>query len=720
MPTGDDTKLPLTSRDVHAERLAHFRELFPEACTEGKTDLKKLAQLLGEAVTDAPERYGLSWSGKSEAIRAIQITSPGTLRPCVEESCPPLPFAGEPEGIATENAKNSEKRVGDEASSGSLCSLRSLRQNDSENLIIEGDNLETLKLLQGGYHGRVKMIYIDPPYNTGGEFIYPDNYKEGLADYLRFSGQVSGEGIRLTTNAETDGRYHSKWLTMIYPRLFLARNLLREDGVIFVSIDDHEVHNLRAVMNEIFGEENFIGQLIWKRRQTVDSRAQTGLSCDHEYVLVYSKWDSRLRGQSIDFSKFSNPDNDPRGEWWSADLTGLATQEQRPNLHYELVNPETEISYACSESGWRYAKQTMASLIQEKRILWPKASTGRPRLKRFKNERESDFTNLSSVLETVYTTQGTRILKELFDGDDVLDFPKPVEFVRSLLEQGLDKDGLILDFFAGSGTTAQAVLELNAQDGGNRKFILVQLPEPTERQDFPTIADITKERVRRVIKKLETESATKNAENTKKSESELPLQASFPLPAKNERGEGQGEGFLRKAASSPQPSPPSDGGEGVGPAVDTVSLRSLRSLRLNQDLGFKVFKLGSSNFKVWDAASAPKDGAALAEQLHLMAHNVEADRPDDALLYELVLKCNLPLTSRVVAGKIGAQTFYDVADGTLAICLERPIAQETLRGLVARKPKGVICLDIAFAGNDQLKANTVLEMKSHGIEFHTA
>ena len=223
MTTGDDTKLPLTSRDVHAERLAQFGELFPEALADGKFDLKKLAQLLSDAATDAPERYGLSWAGKSEAIRVIQSTTSGTLLPARDQS---------------------------------------VKFDTTENLIIEGDNLEVLKLLQGGYHGRVKMIYIDPPYNTGNEFIYPDNFKEGLGDYLKFSGQVSGEGIRLTTNAETDGRYHSKWLTMMYPRLFLARNLLREDGVIFVSIDDHEVHNLRAVMNEIFGEENFVSIIV--------------------------------------------------------------------------------------------------------------------------------------------------------------------------------------------------------------------------------------------------------------------------------------------------------------------------------------------------------------------------------------------------------------------------------------------------------------------------
>jgi adenine-specific DNA-methyltransferase len=247
MATGDDTKLPLTSRDVHGERLAQLRELFPEAFSKGKTDLNRLTQLLGDAATDAPERYGLSWAGKSDAIRAIQVTSPGTL----------LPARGE-----------------------------SVNFDATENLIIEGDNLEVLKLLQGSYHGRVKMIYIDPPYNTGGEFIYPDKYKEGLADYLKFSGQVSGEGIKLTTNTETDGRYHSKWLTMMYPRLFLARNFLREDGVIFVSIDDHEVHNLRTVMNEVFGEENFIAEMVWEGAFKNDAR-QIGVN--HEYVVVFAR-----------------------------------------------------------------------------------------------------------------------------------------------------------------------------------------------------------------------------------------------------------------------------------------------------------------------------------------------------------------------------------------------------------------------------------------------
>jgi adenine-specific DNA-methyltransferase len=617
MTTQPDTlRINLESMNVVTQPIAELAKLFPSAFTEDRIDFAKLRQLLGDDLAEGPERFGLSWSGKSDAIKAIQTPTTATLLPARDES---------------------------------------VNFDVTENLIIEGDNLEVLKLLQGGYHGRVKMIYIDPPYNTGGEFIYPDNYKEGLADYLKFSGQVTGEGVKLTTNAETDGRYHSKWLTMMYPRLFLARNLLREDGVIFVSIDDHEVHNLRAIMNEIFGEENFVGTLIWKRRQTVDSRAKTGLSSDHEYVLIFTRENLfKLRGQEIDFDKFSNPDNDPRGLWWSADLTGLATREQRPNLHYDLLNPDTGLLYKCPDNGWRYSRETMSRLIAEKKILWPQKDDGRPRLKRFKSDRTDDFTNISSVLETVFTTQGTRALKEIFYGAEMLDFPKPVELMKLLIDQVCSKDDLILDFFAGSGTTGQAVLELNAQDGGNRKFILVQLPEPTERKDFPTIAEITKERVRRVIKKLE-----------KADDGKLPVEAKL-------------------------------------------------------DRGFKVFKLGSSNFKVWDAATAPKDAAGLAEQLKLMAHNVEVGRLEEALLYELILKSNLPVTSRVVSGQIGKQTFYDVADGTLAICLERKITQETLRGMMARKPKGVICLDTAFAGNDQLKTNIVLEMKSHQIEFHTA
>jgi len=626
--TPQPEKISNESANVVEQQMAELRKLFPAAVTEGKIDFEKLRQLLGEDLAEGPERFGLSWSGKSDAIRNIQTPTTATL----------LPARGE-----------------------------SVSFDATENLIIEGDNLEVLKLLQGGYHGRVKMIYIDPPYNTGGEFIYPDNYKEGLADYLKFSGQVSGEGVKLTTNAETDGRYHSKWLTMMYPRLFLARNLLREDGVIFVSIDDHEVHNLRAVMNEIYGEENFVGQIVWKCRQFPDARALTGLSTDHEYLLVYFKGsDGEFHGVPRDESKFANPDNDPRGEWMSRSILGLATPDRRPNLHYPIIEPVTNRQFhPPTNTGWRYSRETMNKLITEGRILFPKKDDGRPREKKFRKELESDNKPYASIITAVFTAEVTQEIRGLF-GEEVIGFPKPSRLLRSIIEQIAHEDDIVLDFFAGSGTTAQAVLELNAQDGGNRKFILVQLPEPTERKDFPTIAEITKERVRRVIQKLSR--------------------------AKTQRREEE---------------------------AGKLKLGDLASLR-ESDLGFKAFKLSSSNFKVWDAATAPKEAGKLAEQLKLIANNVEVGRSDEALLHELILKSNLPLTSRVASERIGEQSFYDVADGTLAICLERTITQETLRGMMARKPKGVVCLDLAFAGNDQLKTNTVLEMKSHGIEFHTA
>jgi len=627
--------------------------LFPTAFTEGKIDFEKLRQLLGDDVAEGAERFGLSWSGKSYAIKVIQMPTTATLLPARDES---------------------------------------VNFDATENLIIEGDNLEVLKLLQGGYHRRVKMIYIDPPYNTGGDFIYPDNYKEGLADYLKFSGQVSGEGIRLTTNAETDGRYHSKWLTMMYPRLFLARNLLGEDGVIFVSIDDHEVHHLRAVMNEIFGEENFLAELVYDKNRKNDAKF---FSVGHEYMISFAKSKAWLSEAGVvfraekegvdevrqifevlkkehkdDWAKVREglrahyatwPKDDPRqpmARFTKVDEKGPYRDDGNISWPggggptYEVLHPKTGKPCKIPSRGWLYStKEKMEENIREGVVVFGPDETTIP------GARVNLFDRTTQVMRSVtfsYAQTATQEFAKIFDGKAVFENPKHVGDIRKLVDYLTEGDSIILDFFAGSGTTAQAVLELNAQDGGNRKFILVQLPEPTEREDFPTIADIAKERVRRVIKKLH------------------------------------------------------DADDGKLPAETAP------------DHGFKVFKLSSSNFKVWDAATAPKEAAGLAEQLKLIANNVEEGRPDDALLYELILKCNLPLTSKVEAGKISAQTLYDVADGTVVICLERKITQETLRGMMALKPKGVICLDIAFAGNDQLKTNTVLEMKSHGIEFHTA
>ncbi len=467
--TDQPEKLDLKSMDLATEKQAELLRLFPEIRTEGgKIDFDRLELALGETVDVGRERYGLTWPGKADCFKTIQAPSLGTLRPAPEES---------------------------------------VNFDITGNLIIEGDNLEVLKLLQKSYLGLVKTIYIDPPYNTGNDFIYPDNFSENLQTYLEYTGQADSQGRKFGTNLESDGRFHSKWLNMIYPRLYLARNLLSPDGVIFISIDDSEATVLRMLCDSVFGEEAFIAQFVWKSRVSEDTRAQSGVSNDHEYILCYGASSATaLRGAEKDLSKFSNPDDDKRGAWRSADLTGLATKEARPNLHYDLINPETKLNYGCPPKGWRFEPSTMSKKIVERRILWPSDPSGRPRHKLFVEEMESPFKNLSSVITEFNTGQGTKEIKDIF-GEDIIAFPKPSSLIATLVEQTTDREDLVLDFFAGSGTTAHAVLAQNKKDGGKRNFILVQLPEPTARPDYSTIAEITKERVRRVVNKLNHEDA---------------------------------------------------------------------------------------------------------------------------------------------------------------------------------------------------------------------
>ncbi len=352
-----------------------------------------------------------------------------------------------------------------------------------DNLIIHGDNLKALKALLPTYAGKIKCIYIDPPYNTGNEkWVYNDNVNSPMMqDWL---GKVVDK---------EDLTRHDKWLCMMMPRLKLLRELLSEDGVIFVSIDDIEVHQLRMLMEHIFGEEKFLAEFIWHSRQNVDSRTLTGVSIDHEYVLCYAKnGDMRIRGEEIDKSKYKNPDNDPRGPWMSSSLDGLATKEARPNLHYTIVNPKTGLKYNPSpENGWRFQKSTIERLLEEKRILWPKNPESKPRFKRYLNERTSEFTGFSTILDVDFTVQGTRELRNIM-GEETIKFPKPVSLIKRLISQVADSDSIILDSFAGSGPTAHAVLALNKEDGGNRRFILVECEDYADK--------ITAERVRRVIK----------------------------------------------------------------------------------------------------------------------------------------------------------------------------------------------------------------------------
>jgi adenine-specific DNA-methyltransferase len=593
-------KLDLRSDDIAEEKRQALLRLFPEIRTEGgKIDFERLKLALGGAVDVSKERYGMHWPGKADCFKTIQMPSLGTLLPCPEES---------------------------------------VNFDTTENLIIEGDNLEVLKLLQKSYLGEVKMIYIDPPYNTGNDFIYPDDYSESLQTYLEYTGQVDAAGKKFSTNTETDGRFHSKWLNMMYPRLYLARNLLQQDGVIFVSCDDHELENLRRLCNEIFGEESFIGLLVWRARNFADARPMQGLSVDHEYIVIYGNGTaSRLSGKQRDERKYSNPDHDPRGPWTSCSLLGKATKEQRPNLHYDVVHPVTgEIFPDPPQTGWICRPETFQIKMEEGRILWPKKPGGRPREKVFLRELQSGVLGFPSVLDGVFTSDGTSEMRDLF-GEQIFSFPKPSLLIRDLILQGLDSNGIVFDFFAGSGTTAHAVLELNEQDGGNRKFILVQLPEPTGRGDYPTIADITKVRVRRVINKL------------------------------NEEDDGN------------------------------LDLNAAQ----RQDRGFRVFKLAESNFTPWNA-EGPHDAAALEQQLELHVDHIRAGRTAQDLLYEILLKSGFPLTTPVEPLLLAGKTVYSVAGGALFLCPEPALTLGVIRAMAERKPERVVCLDAGFAGNDQL------------------
>jgi adenine-specific DNA-methyltransferase len=442
-------------------------------------------------------------------------------------------------------------------------------------------------------------------------------------------------------------------MNMMYPRLYLARNLLCDNGIIFISIDDHEIDNLRKLCSEIFGEESIIGNIVWRRRQVSDNRNLNNFSTDHEYVLVIIKTDGALLGEAKDLSKYSNPDDDPRGPWMNDNLTGLATARERPNLHYDIVHPDTGTRYPPLPSrGWIYEAARMHQLIAENRIIWPSKPDGRPRLKRFLNEIRSKFTGFSSIQEPGFTTHGTRELEQLF-GEKILGFPKPTKLISLLVSQAtrpLDS-AIVLDFFAGSGTTAQAVLELNKEDGDNHKFILVQLPEPTDREDYPTIADITKERVRRVIEKL-----------NKEDEDKLPLNGSQ-----------------------------------------------------KQDRGFRVFKLAESNFKAWNANILPGDVAALQQQLELHIDHVRDGRTAEDILYEILSKSGFLLTTPVERLTLSGKDVYSAAGGALFVCLERELTLDLIRAIAEHKPERVVCLDEGFTSNDQLKANAVQIFKTKGV-----
>ena len=605
------------SMNIEQTNLDKLRSVFPECVSEGKLDIDKLLSLCGEYIDNDFEKYKFEWKGKADCLRLAQKRSTGTLRPCPEES---------------------------------------VDWDTTQNLYIEGDNLEVLKLLQTAYYRKVKMIYIDPPYNTGNDFVYADDFADPMARYKEVTQQTT------KSNPETMGRYHTNWLNMMYPRLRLAANLLRDDGVIFISIDDVEIDNLKKLCNEVFGEENFVAQFIWQSRQNKDNRNITGVSIDHEYVVCYTKQFGHrvFRGTDRKTEQYKNPDNDPRGPWTSANMVGLATADARPNLHYDLINPADGRNYGCPEKGWRYDRNTMNRLIQEGRIIWPDNPEGRPRKKSFLNELSDNLPGFSSIFNTgIYTNTATKEIGGLFNRY-LFDFPKPVEIIKQLISQVSNADDIILDFFSGSATTAHAVMQLNAEDGGNRRFILVQLPELCDEKSeaykagYKNICEIGKERIRRAGKKILEEHAQVTMEGDKQS----------------------------------------------------------------LDVGFRVFKLDTSNLKTWDATPIEDEQLDLLYQrMNTMIHRVKPERTDLDMIYEIMLKLGVPLTYSVTSFSVNNKTVYGVGDDyLLLVCLAEDVRPEDVEQMTEYAPAKIIISRDSFA-DDTAMANAYYILRDHGIEL---
>lgn len=623
------------------ERLDILKQLMPEVFDEGKIDWEKLKATLGESVDFSNERYVLNWAGKSDAFRVMQRPSSATLVPCREES---VDF------------------------------------DTTQNIFIEGENMEVLKVLQKSYFGKIKMIYIDPPYNTGNDsFIYPDRFAETKEAYLRRVGDKNEEGYMMRDgmfrkNSKENGQYHSNWLNMMMPRLYLAKSLLREDGVIFISIDDNEVHNLRLLMNEIFGEENFLSSIVWEKRYTRSNNSKTFTTLT-ESVLVYRKSEIVLnirepRNEKAD-SIYSNPDDDPRGVWTSVSYVNPATKEQRPNLSYPLWNPILKKEIIHPTNAWKYERANYEKHVAENRLYWGRNGENiYPRLKKFLSEMDGGMVpvDLWKYEETGTTDQASKELEELMNGK-FFDFPKPVSLIKralSLIVNDEEKDGLYLDFFAGSGTTAHAVMQLNKEDGGNRKFICVQLPELCDanseayKAGYRTIADISKERIRRAGAKIRAEVETAQAKQ---------------------------QGQLQFDEAQTQTAMP--------------------------DLGFKVFRLSDSNFKEWREIHGT-DQEQWKQQTIDFLNPVAENATTDNMVYELLLKNGKNLNSTIHH----EQGCYNINSAELILLLESA-NQATIDYALLQHPQKVIALDSLFEGNDQLKTNTALQFRDAGINFKT-
>ena len=607
-------KLDGLSMDIEKQNQEKLKEVFPDCFREGKLDIDKLLGLCGEYIDNDYEKYSFTWKGKADCLKLAQKRSTGTLRPCREES---VDF------------------------------------DHTQNLYIEGDNLEVLKLLQTAYYNRVKMIYIDPPYNTGNDFVYEDDFTEPIAKYKEVTGQTT------KSNPETMGHYHTNWLNMMYPRLRLAANLLRDDGVCFISIDDNEVHNLRKLCDEVFGEENFVCQFIWEKVFAPKNDAKY-VSNSHDYILLYAKnivnfEIGKLERTEAANSRYKNPDNDPRGVWTSGDLS---VKTYNANADYEIVTPSGKRVNPPHGACWRVSREKFNELVEDNRIWFGESGDNVPRLKRFLSEIQEGMTPTSILFykDVGHNQESRQEVKKLFDDHGYFDGPKPLRLLKRLLQiANVQSDDIILDFFSGSATTAHAVMELNAEDGGNRRFIMVQLPElcgeKTEayKAGYTNICEIGKERIRRAGQKVISDKGL----------------------------------------------------------VDSHC----------PDIGFKVFKLDTSNLRTWDNTPIPEDQLELFyERMNQMIDSVKPDRTDMDVVYEVMLKLGVPLDIPVTDMELNGKTVYVVDDCLLLICLADNITAEDMEAMAEYAPAKIICAEVSFA-DDSALSNAHYILRDRSIEL---
>ena len=615
-------RIPGRTPDFRDALVSQLADLWPEVVADGIVDFEKLRELLGTDASDDRERYGLFWPGKRRALSVSQEQTSATLIPDPENSA---------------------------------------HWDSTKNVFIEGDNLEVLKILQKHYHGKIKMIYIDPPYNTGKDFVYPDNFKEGLANYLEWSRQVNDEGKKISTNSETEGRYHSNWLNMMYPRLKLARNLLTEDGAIFISIDDSEVDNLIKLCNEIFGEQNHIATFIWKSKSG-GANDSGEVAVDHEYIVSYARRKVNdilgLDPDSVASTSYNNQDENGRYALERLDKQNL---QYSKSMDFELIGPDGTIyklEHKDSQSPnaiWRWSKDKIAKEMDKLVFKDGKVYT--------KNYEKQGGKARSLLVDERFgrTRTGSTEVSQLLGGD-YFDNPKPTKLLKTLISIATNSDSIVLDFFAGSGSTAHAVMDLNQQDGGSRRFIGVQLPEPTDEDSdarkagYATISAISRERIRRVGSKLESTQET-----------------------------------------------------------------TLASSENVMDFGFRAYKLAESGFSQWRIQSSIAQ-SDLEQHLLDLRDSANDSASANNLLVELLLKQGYSLSEDISPVEIDGVEMLQVANGLIFAYLDqskKPSAN-ALRKILSRKPERLIILEDSFQGDDELKTNILQECKSQNVELWTA